>query len=75
MQSQDTFEGPGSALEALARGIAALVSSPAPKTPGGPQDLKSTGRNSWLAPVFNSARGRADQKPSAKTPTSREGSL
>lgn len=71
MQSHDTFEGPGSALEALARGIAALVSSPAPKTSGGAEGLKVSGRKSWLALV----RERADQKLSAQNPIRREGSL
>lgn len=66
MQSHDTFEGPGSALEALARGIASLVSSPAPKAQSGVEGLKASGRQSWLGLV----RDRAGRKLS-----SRKGSL
>ena len=66
MQSHDTFEGPGSTLEALARGIAALVSSPAPTSLKGEGGLKASGRKSWLALV----RDRAGQKLS-----NRKGSL
>ena len=33
MPNNDTFEGPGLSLDALARRIAALVSSPTPRAP------------------------------------------